>query len=182
MGFVLCIKALKNLQTTSLLGGRNRKVSEAFVKTGKTIKQLEDEMLNGQKLQGPITAEEVNFMLKSKGMEDKSVPKGSSNSCQAPNYVVIFSDSPCLRLFTRFARVQSNRKAFWTACETIRNTCKSKKLEQIFQFRFGRYFLLYRITNANQNVSTNWFSLDILSVNNIISSSVTTKCTVKLGS
>uniref|UniRef100_A0A1Y9H2M9 Glycerol-3-phosphate dehydrogenase [NAD(+)] n=1 Tax=Anopheles dirus TaxID=7168 RepID=A0A1Y9H2M9_9DIPT len=52
-------------------GGRNRKVSEAFVKTGKTIKQLEDEMLNGQKLQGPITAEEVNFMLKSKGMEDK---------------------------------------------------------------------------------------------------------------
>uniref|UniRef100_A0A182IJN4 Glycerol-3-phosphate dehydrogenase [NAD(+)] n=1 Tax=Anopheles atroparvus TaxID=41427 RepID=A0A182IJN4_ANOAO len=52
-------------------GGRNRKVSEAFVKTGKTIKQLEDEMLNGQKLQGPITAEEVNFMLKNKGMEDK---------------------------------------------------------------------------------------------------------------
>lgn len=54
-----------------VLGGRNRKVSEAFVKTGKSIKQLEDEMLNGQKLQGPITAEEVNFMLKNKGMEDK---------------------------------------------------------------------------------------------------------------
>ena len=52
-------------------GGRNRKVSEAFVKTGKTIVELENEMLNGQKLQGPITAEEVNFMLKSKGMEDK---------------------------------------------------------------------------------------------------------------
>lgn len=56
---------------TTCYGGRNRKVSEAFVKTGKTIKQLEDEMLNGQKLQGPITAEEVNFMLKNKGMEDK---------------------------------------------------------------------------------------------------------------
>ena len=39
--------------------------------SGKTIKQLEDEMLNGQKLQGPITAEEVNYMLKAKKMEDK---------------------------------------------------------------------------------------------------------------
>lgn len=56
---------------TTCYGGRNRKVSEAFVTSGKSIKQLEDEMLNGQKLQGPITAEEVNFMLKNKGMEDK---------------------------------------------------------------------------------------------------------------
>ena len=36
-----------------------------------TIEQLEQEMLNGQKLQGPPTAEEVNFMLKSKNMEDR---------------------------------------------------------------------------------------------------------------
>lgn len=72
------------------------------MKTGKTIKQLEDEMLNGQKLQGPITAEEVNFMLKSKGMEDKSVPKGSSNSCQAPNYAVIFFRFP---LFTAIHKI-----------------------------------------------------------------------------
>lgn len=53
------------------LGGRNRRVSEAFVRTGKSIKDLETELLNGQKLQGPITAEEVNYMLKSKGMEDR---------------------------------------------------------------------------------------------------------------
>lgn len=74
-------------------GGRNRKCSEAFVKSGKTIAELEKEMLNGQKLQvckfckyfhlkniyifflfflqGPITAEEVNHMLKTKNMEDK---------------------------------------------------------------------------------------------------------------
>lgn len=52
-------------------GGRNRRVSEAFVTTGRSIKDLEAEMLNGQKLQGPITAEEVNFMLKNKKMEDK---------------------------------------------------------------------------------------------------------------
>lgn len=56
---------------TTCYGGRNRKVSEAFVKTGQSIKQLEDSMLNGQKLQGPITAEEVNYMLKTKNMEDK---------------------------------------------------------------------------------------------------------------
>ncbi|KAL1500934.1 hypothetical protein ABEB36_006350 [Hypothenemus hampei] len=56
---------------TTCYGGRNRKVSEAFVKTGKSIKQLEDEMLNGQKLQGPFTADEVNYMLKSKGMEEQ---------------------------------------------------------------------------------------------------------------
>lgn len=52
-------------------GGRNRKVSEAFVTSGKTIEQLEKEMLNGQKLQGPPTAQEVNHMLKTKGMENK---------------------------------------------------------------------------------------------------------------
>lgn len=52
-------------------GGRNRKVCEAFIKSGKTIKQLEEEMLNGQKLQGPITAEEVNFMLRNKKQEEK---------------------------------------------------------------------------------------------------------------
>lgn len=58
---------------TTCYGGRNRKVSEAFVRTGKSIKELEDEMLNGQKLQGPYTAEEVNYMLKNKGMEDRYV-------------------------------------------------------------------------------------------------------------
>ncbi|XP_014233051.1 glycerol-3-phosphate dehydrogenase [NAD(+)], cytoplasmic isoform X1 [Trichogramma pretiosum] len=54
---------------TTCYGGRNRRVSEAFVKTGKTIEELEKEMLNGQKLQGPITAEEVNYMLRAKSME-----------------------------------------------------------------------------------------------------------------
>ena len=36
-----------------------------------SIEVLEKEMLNGQKLQGPPTAAEVNYMLKSKQMEDK---------------------------------------------------------------------------------------------------------------
>lgn len=61
----------ENTFISCTIGGRNRRVSEAFVKSGKSIKELEEEMLNGQKLQGPITAEEVNHMLKNKAMEDK---------------------------------------------------------------------------------------------------------------
>lgn len=56
---------------TTCYGGRNRRVAEAFAKTGKSIAELEVEMLNGQKLQGPFTAEEVNYMLKNKNMEDE---------------------------------------------------------------------------------------------------------------
>ena len=40
-----------------------------------SIAELEKEMLNGQQLQGPHTAEEVNFMLKNKNMEDKYYDK-----------------------------------------------------------------------------------------------------------
>ena len=36
---------------TTCYGGRNRRVSEAFVKTGRPLVELEAEMLNGQKLQ-----------------------------------------------------------------------------------------------------------------------------------
>ena len=39
---------------TTCYGGRNRKVSEAFAKTGKSLDELEKEMLNGQKLQGRV--------------------------------------------------------------------------------------------------------------------------------
>lgn len=56
---------------TTCYGGRNRKVAEAFARTGKTIDELEKEMLNGQKLQGPETAKEVNVLLKSKNMEPR---------------------------------------------------------------------------------------------------------------
>lgn len=49
-------------------GGRNRKVCEAFIKTGKSLKELEKELLNGQSAQGPMTAEEVYLMLKKHNM------------------------------------------------------------------------------------------------------------------
>lgn len=56
---------------TTCYGGRNRKVAAAFVKTGKDIKTLEEEMLNGQKLQGPDAAAEVQEWLKEKGQTNK---------------------------------------------------------------------------------------------------------------
>ncbi|KYO27217.1 glycerol-3-phosphate dehydrogenase [NAD(+)], cytoplasmic [Alligator mississippiensis] len=56
---------------TTCYGGRNRKVAEAFAKTGKSIEQLEKEMLNGQKLQGPQTAAELHHILKPKNLVEK---------------------------------------------------------------------------------------------------------------
>ncbi|XP_059688872.1 glycerol-3-phosphate dehydrogenase [NAD(+)], cytoplasmic isoform X2 [Gavia stellata] len=56
---------------TTCYGGRNRKVAEAFAKTGKSIEQLEKEMLNGQKLQGPQTSAELHRILKSKNVVEK---------------------------------------------------------------------------------------------------------------
>ena len=56
---------------TTCYGGRNRKVAEAFARTGKSIEELENEMLNGQKLQGPQTSAEVYKILKEKNMLEK---------------------------------------------------------------------------------------------------------------
>lgn len=51
-------------------GGRNRKVAQAFVETGKSFDELEVELLNGQKLQGTITAEEIFKFLQGRGRLD----------------------------------------------------------------------------------------------------------------
>ena len=48
---------------TTCYGGRNRRVSEAFVRTGRALSDLETEMLNGQKLQGPATAELLHQIM-----------------------------------------------------------------------------------------------------------------------
>lgn len=54
---------------TTCYGGRNRRVAEAKVRTGKPIDVLEAEMLNGQKLQGPPTAMEIFNFLAAQGLE-----------------------------------------------------------------------------------------------------------------
>lgn len=57
---------------TTCFGGRNRRVSEQFVlHPEKSLQQLEEELLQGQKLQGPQTAQEVYELLKSKEHLDK---------------------------------------------------------------------------------------------------------------
>ncbi|XP_054915192.1 glycerol-3-phosphate dehydrogenase 1-like protein [Poeciliopsis prolifica] len=56
---------------TTCYGGRNRRIAEAFVKTSKSIADLEAEMLNGQKLQGPQTSAEVYKILQKQGMVEK---------------------------------------------------------------------------------------------------------------
>ena len=75
-----------------------------------TIDELEKEMLNGQKLQGPPTAFEVNYMLKNKNMEDRlvyfiaqakmfcrqsyqSYKQGCQTLCLKQKSVVIFSEN-----------------------------------------------------------------------------------------
>lgn len=44
---------------TTCFGGRNRRVAEAMVVTGKGLGELEVELLNGQKLQGPHAVKEI---------------------------------------------------------------------------------------------------------------------------
>ena len=53
---------------TTCYGGRNRKVAEAHIITGKSFEELEKDMLNGQKLQGTLTAKEVHEILVTKGL------------------------------------------------------------------------------------------------------------------
>lgn len=58
---------------TTCYGGRNRLAADAFAKAGgsKTLEEIETELLAGQKLQGTLTAKEVNHVLKMKGLEDQ---------------------------------------------------------------------------------------------------------------
>merc|ERR1719409_1260540 len=56
---------------TTCYGGRNRKCAEAFAAAGKkkSLDDIKAELLGGQKLQGTLTAKEVNHILKMKGLE-----------------------------------------------------------------------------------------------------------------
>lgn len=60
---------------TTCYGGRNRKCSEAFVKTRRELKDLETEILQGQRLQGPHTAAQVFRMLQKKSQKGTDLLK-----------------------------------------------------------------------------------------------------------
>ncbi|KAI0983134.1 hypothetical protein GJ496_002189 [Pomphorhynchus laevis] len=52
-------------------GGRNRKIAEAFVRQKKSIDVLENELLNGQKLQGPSTARDMMKLIRSRNVSSE---------------------------------------------------------------------------------------------------------------
>lgn len=54
---------------TSCMGGRNFRCAKMAIERGETIYEIEQKVLNGQKLQGTSTAYEVNSFLKSQNME-----------------------------------------------------------------------------------------------------------------
>lgn len=56
---------------TTCFGGRNRRVAEAMARTGRSIPELEAELLNGQKLQGPSTCHEAVVWLRSHALENE---------------------------------------------------------------------------------------------------------------
>lgn len=56
---------------TTCYGGRNRKCAEEMVKTGHSFDVIEKRLLNGQKLQGTATAEEVNAFLSARDAVSK---------------------------------------------------------------------------------------------------------------
>lgn len=56
---------------TSCSGGRNFRCAKYSVERNQPIEQVEKTELNGQKLQGTLTAIEVNKFLKNQGMEDQ---------------------------------------------------------------------------------------------------------------
>ena len=54
---------------TSCMGGRNFRCAKMAIEQGKTVFEIEQEVLNGQKLQGTSTAYEVNSFLTQEGKE-----------------------------------------------------------------------------------------------------------------
>jgi glycerol-3-phosphate dehydrogenase (NAD+) len=86
---------------TTCYGGRNRKVAEAFAKTGKPFEELEKEMLDGQKLQGTGTSKDIHLVLKKMGKVDQfplfyTVYKMAYEGLQAKDMIAFFEKGAAL--------------------------------------------------------------------------------------
>ena len=55
---------------TTCYGGRNRRVAEAFITTGKSFQELETELLKGQKLQGTLACQAIIKLLQQEDLLD----------------------------------------------------------------------------------------------------------------
>ncbi|XP_004516127.1 glycerol-3-phosphate dehydrogenase [NAD(+)]-like [Cicer arietinum] len=84
---------------TTCMGGRNRKVAEAYAKNGgkRSFEELEAEILRGQKLQGVLTAKEVYEVLTARGWVElfplfRAVYE-ISTGVQPPSAIVEFSNN-----------------------------------------------------------------------------------------
>ncbi|KFA63656.1 hypothetical protein S40285_03185 [Stachybotrys chlorohalonatus IBT 40285] len=80
---------------TSSSGGRNFRCAKKAVQQGVSVQEIEDQELNGQKLQGTTTAYEVNSFLKARGLEKdyplftavNDILKGEKEIDDIPNLV-----------------------------------------------------------------------------------------------
>ncbi|KAJ5167684.1 uncharacterized protein N7482_003278 [Penicillium canariense] len=80
---------------TSCSGGRNFRCAKHSVERNLPIEEIEKTELNGQKLQGTLTAVEVNNFLKKQGMEDQfplftavhRILEGNMQVAEIPSYI-----------------------------------------------------------------------------------------------
>ncbi|KRZ82547.1 Glycerol-3-phosphate dehydrogenase [NAD(+)], cytoplasmic, partial [Trichinella sp. T8] len=99
--------------------GRNRKVCEAFVNGGRTIEELEKELLGGQKLQGPYTAAQIYVALERRGLVDKN-GLASTNVGQLAQPFVNFNRNVYVDCyFTSYSTVQHLLEHGLTAIGTV---------------------------------------------------------------
>ena len=85
---------------TTCAGGRHHRCAKMSIKEGKTIEEIEERELNGQKLQGTLTAIEVNTFLKSQGLEKEfplftavyNILKGNAKAEELPDLIESHSE------------------------------------------------------------------------------------------
>lgn len=80
---------------TTCAGGRHHRCAKMSIQEGKSIEEIEERELNGQKLQGTLTAIEVNTFLKSQGLEQEfplftavyNILKGNAQAQDLPGLI-----------------------------------------------------------------------------------------------